>query len=348
MKLSYTCAAGLLLLSLAFDGAPATASGEPVAVAWGDPVTVARGAWGRMAPVPKSGWLCVVTHFATNRPSWLGIYQSTNVCHQWTRLSEVAQPGRKVDNGNLLALPNGDLLLAGRSLIDGESYRLPVYRSTDAGRTWTSLGNIDSSEGAPGTLRERGLWEPHLFLLANGKVSVIYSSEKHPGFSQILSQRVSLDHGAMWGDETSAVAQPGGGRLRPGMGVPARMANGKFMLVYEIVGIGNGDVHYKVSDDGLDWPAGLGTPIEGQHCGPFVTSLADGRLLVTSCENQVAMSEDFGASWARLHPPAWNLGFKFSWPAMYEVGTNRLAVLASRGSVKIRFGDLPPASSSRR
>ena len=35
-----------------------------------------------------------------------------------------------------------------RSLISSVSYRLPVYRSTNNGASWTYLSNIDASEGA--------------------------------------------------------------------------------------------------------------------------------------------------------------------------------------------------------
>jgi hypothetical protein len=342
LKLEHTRLSGALLVGLAVAGAPATVAANTGPVSWGEPVMIARGAWGRMTPSARGDWLCVVTRFATNRPSGLTIHQSTDGCRTWTMLSEVQEPGRMLDNGNLWLLPDHTLLLTGRSLIEGQSYRLPVYHSIDAGRSWARLSNIDANEGAPGTLPNRGLWEPHLFLLASGKLSVIYSNEKHAGYSQILSQRVSPDQGAHWGDEIRIVEQPDGGSLRPGMGVPARMANGEFILVYEVVGIGNGDVHFKVSDNGVDWPGGLGTRIDGQHCGPFVISLADGRLLVTSCENQLELSEDFGLSWQPVKPPAWDLGFKFSWPSIYELGTNRLAVLATSGDVKMRLGVLAP------
>jgi hypothetical protein len=204
----------------------------------------------------------------------------------------VAEAGRTLDNRELVLLPGGDVLLTGRSLIEGQSYRLPVYRSADGGRSWRWLSNIDSSEGNG----RRGQWEPDFWVLADGRLVVTYSNEKHAGFSQIISERVSTNSGATWSEEIRAVAQPGGGGLRPGMSQMARMSDGRYLLVYEVVGIGNGDVHREISPDGVTWEAGLGERIPGQHCGPFVAALPDGRVFVTSCTNQVTVSGDFGAS----------------------------------------------------
>ncbi len=295
-----------------------------------------------MIQLTNGHWLCVSTIFPSGTNTYLAIYRSTNDCRNWSRISQVIEAGRTLDNGELVALPNGNVLLTMRSLITGLSYRLPVYRSTDNGQSWNYLSNIDASEGA-GTL---GLWEPDFWVLDDGRLVVTYSNERHqtdsPAYSQIISARVSVNNGVTWGSEIWAVAQPGGGSLRPGMSQMARMANGKYILVYEVVGRGNADVYFKTSDTGVNWPSGLGTRIPCQHCGPFVTTSPDGRVFVTSCENEVSFSEDFGETWQKMDPPAWNLGFAFSWPAVYATRTNELGVLAVAPTLKLRFGDLSP------
>ena len=296
-----------------------------------------------MIPLTNGNWLCVSTIFPAGTNSYLAIYRSTNTCRTWSLVSQVNENGRTLDNGELVALPNGDVLLTMRSLINGSSYRLPVYRSSNHGTNWTYLSNIDASEGAGA----KGLWEPDFCVLADGRLIVTYSNEKHqsasPSYSQIISEKISLNNGATWGSEISAVAQPGGGSLRPGMSQMARMANGKYILVYEVVGSGNADVYGKISSDGVTWPSGLGTRIPCQHCGPFVTALPDGRVFITSCENEVSYSEDFGETWQKIDPPAWNLGYAFSWPAVYATKTNELAVMAVAPNLKLRFGALSPA-----
>ena len=319
----------------------------PNGCSWADTVTVGRGAWGRMARWTNGSWLLVHTVFQDKEPSRLRILESTNEGRAWRRLAEVVEPGRKFDNGNLLVLPGGAVLLTGRSLIDGQSYRLPVFRSTNGGRDWTRWSNIEANEGPPGTLKGRGLWEPHLALLADGRVTAVYASEKHAGFSQIVAQKVSSDGGATWGAEIRAVAQPGGGKLRPGMPVLTRMGNGQFLLVYEVVGLGRGDVYSKVSRDGVTWAEGLGARIPAHEAGPFVLAADDGRVFVTSCANVLSVSDDFGGSWHRLEPPPFAPGFKYSWPALYQTRDGEIGAIVSSGGIKLRFGKMNPLVSGR-
>ena len=312
---------------------------------WAGTNFVTRGGWGRMIHLADTNWLSVNTRFGRGGSS-LEIRITTNAFHSWTKLSEIAETGRLLDNGELIQLPGGEILLTGRSLIEGQSYRLPVYRSADGGRSWTAISNIDANEGRPGSLRERGLWEPKFFPLPDGRLAVAYANEKHasdkPAFSQICSERISSDGGKTWGEEITLAAEPGGGKLRPGMPVVTRMSNGKFVAVYEIVGAGDADVFSKISADGEHWPAGLGKRVAGQHAGPWVTALADGELLLTSCANRMSCSRDGGATWNFVEPPAWDFGSGkvFTWPAIYEIATNQIAVMVSRSSVQLRFGSM--------
>ena len=217
-----------------------------------------------------------------------------------------------------------------------------MYRSVNGGTNWTYLSNIDTSEG----LGSRGLWEPDFWVLGDGRLVVTYSNEKHQvdttAYSQIISERVSTDNGATWGSEIWAASQPGGGGQRPGMSQMVRMANGQYLLVYEVVGVGDANVYFKISGDGVSWSSGLGTHIPCQHCGPFAVSAHDGRLFVSSCENQISYSEDFGATWLKLAPPAWAVGHNFTWPALYQIQPLELGVMVAWGGVQVRFGDLFP------
>lgn len=305
-----------------------------------------------MIQLTNGQWLCVTTRFARTN-SALQIQISTSRARAWTRLVEVADGRRFLDNGELIQLPDGAVLLTGRSLIEAESYRLPVYRSTDAGRTWNLWSNIDANEGAPGTLQARGLWEPHFYFLADGRLAVAYANEKHasakPAFSQVCSVRVSPDLGKNWGGEIILASEPGGGKLRPGMPVVERMANGRFLAVYEIVEIGDADVHCKISDDGEHWPRGLGTRIAGHHAGPWVTTLENGRILLTSCANLLSCSDDFGRTWDPVDTSVWDVGpgKHFTWPAIYQITPDEVAVMLSWHGVHLRFGLLGQQTPNR-
>lgn len=332
------------LLQLCANGQTLTGKNNPASqFKWAGTNFVARGGWGRMIHLADANWLCVNTRFGRGGSS-LEIRITTNAFLSWTKLAEVAEPGRLLDNGELIQLPGGEILLTGRSLIEGQSYRLPVYRSMDGGKSWTAFSNIDSNEGPPRSLKQRGLWEPKFFPLPDGRLAVAFANEKHasdkPAFNQVCSERISSDGGKTWGNEIILAAEQGGGKLRPGMPVVARMSNGKFIAVYEVVGVGDADVFCKIADDGEHWPAGLGKRVEGHHAGPWVAVLSSGDLLLTSCANRMSCSRDGGATWNFVEPPPWNFGAGkiFTWPAIYETATNQIAVMISRRGVQMRFG----------
>jgi len=350
--------AGSLLtaLALALTFASSASAGPAGPLTWNSTATVkaSNAGWGRMTKLSNGQWLAVYTLFPAGVPTQLQIARSTDNARTWSVVTTVIESGRNIDNGELLQLPNGTVLLTMRSIVNGQSYRLPVYRSTDNGASWTYLSNIDSNEN-PGGAINRGLWEPVFNVLPNGSLSVMYANEKHasgsPSYNQVISQRISTSNAATWGPESWAVSEPGGGNARPGMAVMTRMANGRFLLVFEICGLGpNCDVAYHVSDDGTTWPSGLGTGIRYQRCGPYVLSTTDGRLVVTSCQNEVSYSNDYGATWLKNDPAAWPIGFSFSWPALYQTGPNEVAGMnvTGGGAVQIKFGTLapPPNGSS--
>ena len=126
--------------------------------------------------------------------------------------------------------------------------------------------------------------------------------------------------------------------MRPGMPQIALMANGDYLLVAEVVNLGDADVYYKTSSDGMSWDSSLGVHIPCQHAGPFVTASPDGQVFVISCQNQVSFSRDFGATWQRMETPPWDLGFNFTWPALYNSRPGELAAMVTWGGVNLRFG----------
>jgi len=323
-----------------FALAVTSAAGPAGPITWGGTVNIGGG-WGRMAQLTNGTWLCVTTQYPAGTNSYLRISRSTDNCRSWTTLSQIKEADRTLDNGELVQLPDGTVLVTMRSLIPNSSYQLPVYASTNNGVTWSYLSNIDTSSGTTAA-GGKGLWEPDFWVLEDGRLVVTYSNEMHPGYSQVISLRVSTDNGATWGAESDAVSQVGGGSLRPGMSQMVRMTNEKYFLVYEVVNSGNADVYCKTSNDGVIWTAGIGTKIPCQHCGPFVMSLPNGVLLVSSCENQVSFSEDYGATWQLNDPPAWPAPFQFTWPAMYLTQTNEVGLMLVTNGVKMRFGAVSP------
>ncbi len=318
---------------------------------WGETTHMADAGWGRMTPLKDGRWLGVNALYP-HPNSILQLEISADKARTWTPLATVAEPGRNLDNGEVIQLPNGDLLLTGRSVVDGpgrpRSYHLPVYRSADGGKTWTFQSQIDTSEPPPAQARHPsvGLWEPHFFFLPDGKLACAYANEKPavatPAYSQIVSEKVSPDEGKTWGPEIVLAAQVGGGGQRPGMPVLTRLSNGQYMAVYEVVGVGDADVYFKTSRDGVTWPPGIGVRIPCQHAGPWVTTLTSGRVVVTSCENQISTSDDDGATWLLATPPAWPIGHVLTWPALYQTAPDTLAAMNTYHGVNIRWGKIIP------
>lgn len=182
----------------------------------------------RMAFFENGTWLIVYTVYRNNGyladkngGNTLVIAKSIDRGKTWTEIAQLSDPGRDLDNGQLLILTGQTVLLACRSVIWQTSYKLYTYKSTDGGSTWTRIGLIDENSGADEALGnpDRGVYEPHMLLLPDGSVSVMYASEKeacaNPAFSQIIVQKNSRDGGITWAEEGLPVRDTKNSNARP-------------------------------------------------------------------------------------------------------------------------------------
>lgn len=278
----------------------------------------------------------------------LEVAQSSDNGQHWKPIGVITDHGRDLDNAEMIQCKDGSILLACRSVRWQESYLLPVYKSTDAGKTWKRISIIDKNEGKPGELGkpDKGVYEPHLYFLDNGKLSVMYANEIHvtenPSYSQIISQKISDDAGATWGKEIWVAYEKGHNASRPGMPVWTKMKNGKFIVVYEICGPEKCNIYYKISDDGISWPEGLGNIIPDQLGGPYILSCSNGSLVVTSNSSNISVSDDYGLHWRKIES-AWP---KTLWPSLYEFDKNKVAAVNSvprsegGNNIQLRFGEI--------
>ncbi len=350
-------------------------------IQWGDTIGVSRerkekdtpeqknrkyGAeYGRIIKLNEGRWLVAYTvsrneGYKKDPKGGLAIQiaESTDKGRHWTALALISDPGRDVDNAAFIELPDHSVLLACRSVRWQESYRLLVYRSTDKGQNWQRWSEIDTNEGQPGSLGhpDKGLYEPHFCFLPNGQLAVMYANEKHvtekPSYSQIISERISSDRGRSWGKEIRVAYTPGDAKARPGMPVWTRMKNGKYIVVYEVCGSEDCDIYYKVSRDGVQWPVGVGHFIPGQNGAPYVLSLKNGTLLLTSNKGNLSISEDFGKNWylgsnpwrpAKSYAEDWT---QTIWSSLFQVDPNKVGIISSvkqtdgRHSILLRYGNI--------
>lgn len=319
----------------------------------------------RLLSMGEDKWLAVYT-VRTNKGYRLDstgglrleIAQSTDNGSTWKAIARLKDPGRDLDNGQLIRLSNGHILLASRSVRWQSSYRLPVYESKDGGLSWAYLSSIDANEGDPGTLGhpDKGIYEPHFQMLDDGRLAVFYANEKHvtesPSFSQVISEKISTDNGRTWGKEIWVAYDPNSKEARPGMPVINKMKNDSFMIVYEVCGTKDCNIYQKTSTDGKTWAPGIGTAIPQQSGAPFILSMTDGRLVVTSNRGNISFSDNYGRTWKQAPRPwlftkTYDQDWKQAlWPAIYQFGPHKIGITAAiqnsdghKGHhVKIRFG----------
>ncbi|EIM02119.1 glycosyl hydrolase BNR repeat-containing protein [Rhodanobacter sp. 115] len=213
------------------------------------------------------------------------LYQSLDDGAHWQFMQDVTDQPHHGDHHwqlrwqpNITEMPRasgplkaGTVLLAANATGNNAKGRLisedlQLYASTDQGHSWHYRGSIVRGGGNPSDKDNKGVWEPNIHILDDGRMVAYYSSEQHKaeGFNQLLAHKVSRDGGRTWGAEHVDVAIPGGVE-RPGMAVVDRLPDGRYVMSYEdIDGPQNGHVYLKFSRDGLDWgdASKRGTPVQ--------------------------------------------------------------------------------------
>ena len=238
--------------------------------------------------------LATFEHWYTDgTPSQYIIRDSTDGGSTWSTLSTV--PDSLTGTGHpvsqmwqpflfefprqLGAYPAGTIMLLGNTVpADGSYTEFQEWLSFDHGKTWKSMGAIQSG----GTFGD-GIWEPSLHLDTEGQLVMDFSDERdNTAHSQLIAQMVSGNGGATWSASQPVVASSVQAD-RPGMATVARIGSGGYVMSYEVCGRPNCEIHLKFSSDGLHWgdPADLGTRVQtpdGLYPGhsPYITWVPDG------------------------------------------------------------------------
>lgn len=219
------------------------------------------------------------------------IFQSTNQGRSFTRVGGVADPGaaKGLCCSTLFELPRpvghlraGTLLWSasvGQDAGDSRRMTLPLWASTDHGRTWSKLAQVAVSPNFG------GLWEPELTVARDGRLVLFVSDEsQQPTHSQVLAASTSRD-GRHWSPLSNVVAAADPD-LRPGMPVVRRAPDGTYLMSYEVCGGAQAcRQHLRRSLDGIHWgdPKNLGTTLataDGQYFdhSPTISWYPDGTL----------------------------------------------------------------------
>ena len=224
------------------------------------------------------------------------------------RVSTLADPGSAGGRGlccstlfelprALGRLPAGTLLWAASAGQDAPQRRmsLPVWASRDQGRHWTRLGACARAAGTA------GLWEPEFSVAADGALVCHYSDEGDAAHSQKLARVRSYD-GLRWQDASDTVTGAAPGE-RPGMATVRRLADGSYLMAYELCGAPgqyNCAAQARASRDGWNWgdPAAPGARVEasdGRYFthAPTLNRDARGRLYLIG---QILNTRDGGVA----------------------------------------------------
>jgi len=265
------------------------------------------------------------------------IYRSTDNGATWTQISQVNDTvnGWGNRNGAFLyelpqqigSMPAGTILCVGLSApADHSAERMEVYKSTDQGLTWQYVSRMAVSGGYTTT----PIWEPFV-LVANNKLIVYYSDERDKAHNnQKLVHQTSTD-GVTWGPVVNDVA-PTTVNLRPGMATVSRMANGQYIMTFEVVNLSGVPNNFKISSDPESWnPTNLGTTID--HGGsPVNMVLPNGRILYNSYGSQdVYVNTGNGngtGAWTPMHVTA---AAGYSRWLQYVHATGRVLIMTCPG-----------------
>jgi len=194
-------------------------------------------------------------------------------------------------------MAEGTLLCAGLDLpYDRSSCEIDLYKSTDAGRTWTYVSTV--AVGTQATPGSDPVWEPYL-MVVNNKLYCFYSDERDPAYSQKLSHQSTAD-GTTWSSVVTDVAISG---QRPGMVVVTQMPNGNYLMTYEIVGVGG--AYYKTSSNIESWtPSDKGTEFDNGGSSPFCVTMDGTIILSSACTSNLYTNTNNGTgSWAQISSP---------------------------------------------
>lgn len=155
------------------------------------------------------------------------------------------------------SLPKGALLWAASVGQNAPNRRMAikVYVSEDEGRTWRYSSEIDSPN-------QGGLWEPEFTVDRSGTLVMFFSDETDKARHSQTIRKARSDDGTNWRDIGYVVASDIQAD-RPGMPVTRRLANGRWMMTYELGGPAHFIVYYRLSDDGWNWgtPSNVGNEI---------------------------------------------------------------------------------------
>lgn len=200
----------ILMLVLAAASMPMTpASAASTGMAWATqqvPIYTppSGGVWyPRLLKLTPQEWLVSFDTNAGGGNTRIVVSRTQNGGYSWSApVTAVSSPTGNVGNGQMMRLPNGEIWLAYRHVVQhGSTYdiQLNVRRSFDGGYTWSDLpGGLIGSSTATSF---KGLWEPHLEMIGN-TIAVLYVDDSPAAVGTTGQQNLYMKtwNGNSWGN----------------------------------------------------------------------------------------------------------------------------------------------------
>lgn len=197
--------------------------------------------------------------------------------------------------------PAGTLLMTGNVLPSGGGPRFQLWRSTDAGTTWTFVTTYQRGEAT----ERRGIWEPFLDVDGSGRLVCYFADERRAATaqSQVIAHLVSTDGGDTWSANPDGSTRVAPGLVldvasnvrgdRPGMPTVATLPDGRRVIAYELCEGGRRTCEIRVkssTDGGATWGSGAadtGTLVQttdGRYAAnsPYIVYSPKGQLVLAS------------------------------------------------------------------
>ncbi|TQS34703.1 hypothetical protein Golomagni_04902 [Golovinomyces magnicellulatus] len=287
----------------------------------------------------------------------LTLVTSSDNGNSWSLTGTAARKAVKdgmLDNGFVLQIPSGRVLLAFRNHDRDTSGRITVYRITicrsdDNGASWNFHSDAVIVNATPDN---NGVWEPFLRNARDGSIQLYFSRERS-ALDQDSVMLNSRDGGTTWNDEKliSGLAES---RSRDGMVGIAEIGGGQLIAVFETNE--NGGPFYLETvtswDDGASWGGRktLYRSPSGKNAGAPQIALAGNTLLVSFmtdednnignaaswidvADSKLLTSKDGGGTWYKttvFQEPSF-------WPGLLVLNTkNSFLYLAGSNGLKSR------------
>ena len=214
---------------------------------WGKPVEVVNGiqddgsrypCWNPVLFQPREGPLFLFYKVGPNPKEWWGLYvTSEDEGETWSDPVKLPEGIYGPIKNKPVQLSNGDILSPTSTEHDG--WKVQIERSSDAGKTWTSSGDLNDGE-------EFGAIQPAILIHPNKQLQILCRTE-----NEVITEVWSEDNGANWG-EIKATRLP-----NPNSGIDAvTLIDGRHLLVYNPTSENWGDrvpLTLAVSEDGVNW-----------------------------------------------------------------------------------------------